>query len=129
MMTQTAARLDVEGAVSQRDGELKLPGLQGTVSIRRDAYGVAHVRAENEHDAWFGQGYAAAQDGLWQMEYDRRRAVGRWAEAAGPTGLKADLMARRLQIEPAARAEVAAMEPETRAMFEAYAAGVNAFLG
>jgi penicillin amidase len=127
-MTQLQSPIDLNSAVSQVEGTITLAGLHAPVTIRRDAYGVAHVRAENEPDAWFGQGFAAAQDRLWQMEYDRRRAVGRWSEAAGTSGLAADRLARRLQLEPAARADVAAMSPRTRAMFEAYAAGVNAFL-
>jgi penicillin amidase len=130
-MTLTPARqVGQEGAAAlpRRDGELSVVGLHGRVLVRRDGFGVAHIRAEDEHDAWFGQGYAAAQDRLWQMEYDRRRATGRWSEAAGAPGLKADLLGRRLQIEPAARADVAAMTPATRAMFVAYATGVNAFL-
>lgn len=110
------------------DGTLSAPGLRALVTIRRDPYGVAHIRAENEHDAWFAQGFAAAQDRLWQMEYDRRRAVGRWAEVAGPSALAADRLARRLQLELAAKADVGAMSARTRAIFEAYAAGVNAFL-
>ncbi|HLZ70774.1 MAG TPA: penicillin acylase family protein, partial [Dehalococcoidia bacterium] len=81
-----------------------------------------------EHDAWFGQGYAAAQDRLWQMEYDRRRACGRWAEAAGAVAVPGDRLARRLQLARAAQADLGVMSAETRAMFEAYAAGVNAFL-
>lgn len=103
--------------------------LDGPLTLRRDDYGIAHVEAQTAHDAWFGQGFAAAQDRLWQMEYDRRRAVGRWSEAAGPSGLAADRMARRLGIEAAARADVDVMDPGVRAMFEAYAAGVNAYLG
>jgi penicillin amidase len=62
------------------------------------------------------------------MEYDRRRAVGRWAEAAGPAGLAADRMVKRLGLERAARDDLANMAPDVRAMFEAYAAGVNAFI-
>lgn len=104
------------------------PGLEAPLTIRRDAFGVAHIDAATEHDAWFGQGFAAAQDRLWQMEYDRRRAVGRWSEAAGPAGLPADRMAKRLRLEAAAKADLAVMAAEVRAMFEAYAAGVNAFL-
>jgi penicillin amidase len=120
--------LDLNAACSQLDGALSVHGLDGEVHIVRDGYGVPHIRATNEHDAWFGQGFAAAQDRLWQMEYDRLRATGRWAEAAGPVALAGDRLARRLQLGRAARADVAAMLPETRAMFEAYAAGVNAFL-
>jgi penicillin G amidase len=107
---------------------LTCPGLDGPLTIRRDAYGIAHVEAATAHDAWFGQGFVAAQDRLWQMEYDRRRAVGRWSEAAGPSGIAADLMARRLGIEAAAKQDLNVMAADVRAMFEAYAAGVNAYL-
>ncbi len=108
---------------------LACPDLNAPLTIRRDTFGVAHIEAANEHDAWFGQGFVAAQDRLWQMEYDRRRAVGRWAEAAGTSGLAADRLARRLGIEAAAKADLEVMAAEVRAMFEAYAQGVNAFLG
>ncbi len=114
--------------VTEERDELICAGLGEEVTIRRDRWGVAHIAAGNETDAWFGQGFAAAQDRLWQMEYDRRRAAGRWAEAAGPAGLAADQMARRLDIARAARADLDTMDTGTREMFEAYARGVNAFL-
>lgn len=103
-------------------------GPEAPITIRRDAYGIPHIQAAAEGDAWFGMGYAAAQDRLWQMEYDRRRAVGRWAEVVGSAALAADRLARRLQLGAAAHADIAAMTPPTRAMFDAYASGVNAFL-
>ena len=103
-------------------------GADGPISVHRDEYGIAHVTASSTRDAWFGQGFVSAEDRLWQMEYDRLRAAGRWSEAAGPTGLAADRMARKLGVEAAARDDIAAMSDGTRAMFEAYAAGVNALL-
>lgn len=107
---------------------ITLAGLSGRVTIRRDAYGVAHVAAENEMDAWFGQGFVSAQDRLWQMEYDRRRAVGRWAEAAGPSAVAADKLARQMDLGSSSRGDVGLMDPGTRAMFDAFAAGVNAYI-
>ncbi|MGI8915487.1 MAG: penicillin acylase family protein [Chloroflexota bacterium] len=127
-MTSISPPLDFAAAQSLKDGTLDARGLLASLTLRRDHYGIAHLRAANEHDAWFGQGFASAQDRLWQMEYDRRRAVGRWAEVAGPDSVAGDVLARRLQLERSARADVAAMSAATRAMFEAYAAGVNAFL-
>jgi len=127
-MAQTRAGIELERQQSQQDGEISVGGVSGPVSIRRDGFGVPHIRAANEHDAWFGQGFAAAQDRLWQMEYDRLRATGRWAEAAGPVAVAGDVLARRMQLGRAARADIAVMSPETLAIFEAYAAGVNAFL-
>ncbi len=110
------------------DGRLVVQGLQSPVTIRRDDFGIPHILAASEHDVWFGQGFASAQDRLWQMEYDRLCATGRWAEAAGAAALPADVLARRLQLAASAQADVGAMSPATRSMFEAYAAGVNAFL-
>jgi len=126
---------DFAASLPQMDGEITAAGLDGPVSIRRDQFGIAHVSATTEHDAWFGQAYASAQDRLWQMECDRRRATGRWAEAAGSDArfagsgaVATDILGRRLRLTDAAKADYDAMSPETRAMFDAYACGVNAFL-
>ncbi len=106
----------------------RIAGLQGRTAIRRDSFGIPHVEAAGEHDAWLAMGFACAQDRLWQMEWYRLRGEGRWAAIAGPCGVADDLFFRRLALADAARAEVAAMSPTTAAMFEAYAQGVNAFL-
>lgn len=103
-------------------------GSRGPVTVRRDTWGVAHVEATCEADAWFGQGFVAAEDRLWQMEFDRRSALGTWAEVAGPSAVGADILARRLDLRRAAITDLEAMSDGTRAMFEAYALGVNAFL-
>jgi penicillin amidase len=93
--------------------------------ISRDEYGVPHVRAETAADAWAGMGYACAQDRLFQLDYDRRRACGRWAEVAGFAALSGDVLARRLGLATAAKLDLAVMSPPVRSAFEAYASGVN----
>jgi len=70
-------------------------------------------------------GYACAQDRLFQLDYDRRRACGRWAEIAGFAALSGDVLARRLGLATAAELDVAVMSPSVRSAFEAYASGVN----
>jgi penicillin amidase len=95
-------------------------------SIKRDAHGVPHVVGETAADAWAGMGYACAQDRLFQLDYDRRRACGRWAEVAGAGAVGGDVLARRLGLAAAAQRDVGAMSAVTRAAFEAYASGVNA---
>jgi penicillin amidase len=104
---------------------LSLAGEAGAVTIERDGHGVPHVRAETATGAWFGMGYACAQDRLFQLDYDRRRACGRWAEIAGPSAVDADILARRLGLATAAERDVAAMTPRTREAFDSYARGVN----
>src|ERR1700727_2872085 len=93
--------------------------------ISRDRYGVPHVRAQAAQAAWAGMGYACAQDRLFQLDYDRRRACGRWAEVAGSAALGADVLARRLGLAAAAQRSVAVMSPPVREAFESYADGVN----
>src|SRR6202020_784244 len=82
--------------------------------ITRDGHGVPHVRGETPADAWAGMGYACAQDRLFQMDYDRRRACGRWAEVAGFPALGADVLARRLGLTAAAQLDVDVMSPQVR---------------
>jgi penicillin G amidase len=105
-----------------------ISGVQGEVLIVRDGFGVPHVRASCAADAWFGMGYACAQDRLFQMDYDRRRAAGRWAEVAGPGAVPGDVLSRRMGITAAAHADLAVMSAPVRDMFEAYARGVNAVI-
>ena len=120
---------ELRAALPPLDGTVALAGLRRDVQVWRDEWGIPHIRAANEPDAWFAQGFATAQDRLWAMEYDRRRAVGRWAEVVGPSAIGADRQLRRLHLEDAARADYAAAGPRARAMLDAYAAGVNAFIG
>ena len=101
---------DLEAAIPSHTGTMHLDGLNGTVEVVRDSLGIPHIRAGSVHDAFFAQGYVHAQDRLWQMEYDRRRALGRWAEVAGPTGLEHDILMRRLRLGASAQADYAAFD-------------------
>ena len=94
-------------------------------TIIRDTDGIAHVRADDETGAFRGQGFAAAQDRLWQMEFDRRKALGRLAEVVGPSAIGADRYHLRLGIARAAQDDYERLSPRTVAMFEAYASGVD----
>jgi penicillin amidase len=108
---------------------VRVPGLEARAEVWRDAEGIPHVRAASRRDLFVAQGFVHAQDRLWHMEYDRRRAYGRWAEYAGPAAAAQDALLRRFRLGPSAHADYAHVNAETRAMLDAYAAGVNAFLG
>jgi penicillin amidase len=110
------------------DGVVTLPGVKMDVEIVRDRAGVPHIYAANSHDLYYAFGYAHAQDRLWHMEFNRRIALGRLSEVFGETTLVFDRFMRRLGFAHVATAELIPMEPEERAVLEAYAAGVNGFL-
>lgn len=110
------------------DGVTCLSGLKMDVEIVRDHAAVPHLYAANSHDLYFAFGYVHAQDRLWQMELNRRLALGRLSEVFGEATLTFDRFVRRLGFAHVATAELIAMEPAERTVLEAYAAGVNAFL-
>lgn len=107
-------------------GQLRVEGLVAPLQIDRDARGIPHVLASSEVDAWFGLGFAHAQDRLAQMLWLRRIALGRTAERIGEDGVATDRLVRTLGFPVLADAAVSQLEPETAALLEAYTAGVNA---
>lgn len=115
-------------SLPQVDGTLALQGLDGPVEVIRDSDGVPHIFADQVNDAYFALGFTHAQDRLWQMEMTRRVGAGRLSEVFGSRTLKIDRFIRTLGLYRAAQAQLTLMKPDERALLDAYAAGVNAFL-
>ena len=97
-------------------------------TVARDGLGVPHIRAASLEDVLFAQGYATAQDRLWQMEGLRRIAAGEVAEILGPAALESDREARRLRMRRIAEDAAVSMPAGERAMLAAYTRGVNEFI-
>lgn len=107
---------------------LKIAGLTAPGSIGLDANGIAHIRAENEHDLFFLQGFHAARERLFQIDLWRKRGLGLLAEDFGPGYLEQDRAARLFLYRGDQEAEFAAYGPEAKATFTAFAEGINAFV-
>jgi len=112
----------------QAHGTLRLPGLRAPVTVLRDRWGVPHIYASNLHDLFMAQGFVHAQDRFWQMEFWRHIGTGRLSEMLGKTTLNQDCFIRTLGWNRAAQQDLKRLGPEERAILEAYAAGVNAYL-
>jgi penicillin G amidase len=95
------------------------------VEIIRDRAGVPHIFAASTLDAYYGLGFAMAQDRFWQMDRLRRRALGRQAEILGADYVQSDLLHRAVGIPEIAEREVEQTDPTTRAVLEAFVAGIN----
>ena len=119
---------DLKAAIPNLSGRVQIKGLKSQVAVYRDRWGIPHIQAENELDAFFAQGFVTAQDRLWHMEFDRSRGAGRWAEVVGAQAVEQDKQVRRFQLANSAKADYEASDEHTRNIFDAYAAGVNAFI-
>ena len=80
LVASGAAWFRVSSTLPKTTGTIRVAGLAGAVDVRRDEFGIPHIRAGSEADALFGLGYVHAQDRLWQMEFQRRLGAGRLAE-------------------------------------------------
>lgn len=111
----------------ETSGEIQAP-VSAAAIIERDARGVPHIKAASMEDAIFLQGYATAQDRLFQMDGIRRVAGGELAEIIGPQALELDLEARRLGLRRIAEHDFAKLPQADRAPLTAYARGVNYYI-
>lgn len=109
-------------------GTLHLEGIAAPVEIVRDELGQAYVHAQNADDLWFGQGYATAQDRLFQMHLTRLFAEGRLGELAGDRVRDLDLRLRTYGFHRLARRQAALLDEPSRRHFQRYADGVNAVI-
>ena len=107
------------------DGDYRLLGLDERGEIVRDGFGVAHVYANTAHDLFFLQGYATAQDRLFQLDLFRRTGRGRLSEVLGDAGLETDKFIRTIGLARAADLDAALLSDQARAALVAYADGVN----
>src|ERR1039458_7816945 len=80
----------LRASVPRLDGHATLRGLHAAVSVQRDEFGVPHIFADDEVDAYRALGYAQAEDRLFQLDLMRHVASGRLAEWFGPSLLPYD---------------------------------------
>src|SRR5436189_5328353 len=98
------------------------------VEIQRDQWGIPHIYATSNRDRDFGLGYAMAQDRLFQLDYLRRKGLGRLAEVLGKSALESDIVTRTVGLNRIAAAEWTRLTPEVKCVLEAFAAGINALI-
>jgi penicillin amidase len=118
----------VRRAFPQTTGTLEAAGLHGEVTVQRDAHGIPTLTASRSDDLFFAQGFVHAQDRFWEMDFRRHMTSGRLSELFGESQLGTDAFLRTLGWHRTAQQEVEDMPPAARSYYEAYAAGVNAYL-
>src|SRR6188472_978722 len=84
-------------------GELRVRGVGAAVTIRRDRWGVPHVEAGSDADAWFGLGFCHGQDRAGQLEITWRLTRGLLSEVLGKPGLSVDRAVRLIGVNRAAK--------------------------
>jgi penicillin G amidase len=105
-----------------------ITGLREPADIIVDHWGVPHIFAASERDAYFLQGYNAARDRLWQIDLWRKRGLGRLAASLGPAYVDQDRAARLFLYRGDMAKEWAGYSPDAQAIITAFTEGVNAYV-
>jgi penicillin G amidase len=126
---QWACTRATSGETQTKPSTVELAALRATVMVRRDDRGIPHIEAGNQEDLYFAQGYVVASDRLWQMDLLRRTASGELSEILGSSALEEDKRRRVYGFTALAEQMASRLSPPARASLEAYANGVNAYIG
>ena len=113
-------------------GHLIVAGLEDSVEVIFDLYGIPHIYGQSETDVYLALGYVHARDRLFQMEILRRVAAGRLAEMLGPKFVNTDKFFRTLGLLEGAERNAALLVANPAAPWQkaalAYLAGINQFI-
>ena len=107
-------------------GTRRVAGPVSQVIVSRDRWGIPHIDATTDDDAWFGLGFCHGQDRAFQLELLARAGRGTLAELLGARALRIDRLSRTLGFRRLAAAQLALLDTDVVAAIEAYVAGVNA---
>lgn len=118
----------VQRSFPTTSGTIEVAGLDGEVTVARDDAGIPTVVATTDHDLFLAQGYVHAQDRFWEMDFRRHVTAGRLAELFGASQVPTDAFVRTLGWRTVAEQEYELLDEISRASYDAYAEGVNAYL-
>ncbi|MGB5554532.1 MAG: penicillin acylase family protein [Flavobacteriaceae bacterium] len=126
-LTATVVRYSL---TPEYDGDVMLPKLAEEVAVHFDTYGIPHIYAQNEADAFRTLGYVHAQDRLWQMEILRRVGRGGLSEVFGKDLVGTDKFFLSLGIDEASKKTVSQLDANTEMvqLSQAYLDGINQFI-
>lgn len=98
-----------------------------TAEIVRDEFGVPMIYGETDADVAFGVAIAHAEDDFSTLQDVAAMSKGRYGAIAGQDGATFDFVYHLLDARGTATREYPKLPADTRALFEAYAAGLNQF--
>lgn len=109
-------------------GAITLAAAPDQAHIVRDENGVAHIFSDSDAGVFFALGFTHASERFFQMDLIRRYIRGELSAMFGADYLTVDARTRTLGYARMAETLHEDMGAETRAVVEAYVAGVNARL-
>jgi penicillin G amidase len=118
----------IERSLPMYEGEIEIADLKRPINIYRDEFGISHIDAETDEDAYYGLGYVHAEERMFQMDFARRLGQGQLAEVLGQDALIIDKWSRTIGFARIAQEMWKRTSKETQKAIIAYTNGVNAYI-
>ncbi len=96
-----------------------------SAEIVRDEFGVPHIYGDTDADVAYGVAIAHAEDDFFTLQDVVAMSMGRYGAIAGEDGAAFDYAYHLLDARGTAESEYPTLPADTRALFEAYAQGLN----
>lgn len=112
-------------------GERSLAGLDQSSEVYFTEFGIPHIYAEGQRDAYRSLGYIHAMERLWQMDLLRHVGSGRLSELFGPDMVKVDIFLRTMGLSEYSKQsaeQYIQRNHESLPLVEAYIEGVNDYI-
>jgi penicillin G amidase len=117
----------IDAGAAERQS-IRVLGLREPAEILVDRWGVPHIYARNQDDAYFAQGFNAARDRLFQIDLWRRRGLGKLASIFGANFVEKDRAARLFLFRGDLNREWQSYGPDAQRIAARFVAGINAYI-
>lgn len=112
-------------SLPQRHGVVHITGVKEDVSIHRGSEGIPYIKAQTDKDVYFALGFCHAQDRLWQLEMNKRKASGRLSEIFGISTLESDKFFRILSLKRNSQKIWQRLSEKDKEILSHYSNGIN----
>jgi penicillin amidase len=106
-------------------GSINITGIEQPIEIGRDRFGVPHIRAAGDLDAWFGLGFCQGQDRAFQLETRLRLVRGTLSALVGADALALDRLSRRIDFAASGERTLQTLDSAHGDLFAAFASGIR----
>lgn len=115
-------------SIQESEESLSSSLIKNNINIYKNDYGIPHIIAANEYDAFFAAGYTHARDRMWQMDFSRRVGRGELSEIFGITTLEYDKFMRAFELDKISKKIYQSLDENTINVLKAYSDGINSYL-
>jgi acyl-homoserine lactone acylase PvdQ len=114
--------------IPEYNGEQSLAGIQDTVEVFTDSYGIPHIFAKNNEDLFYPAGYIIARERLFQLSLLVAVTRGEISTLLGDEYAVHDDYIKQNKLFPESNTGLSAIKEENELLINAFCSGINKWI-